>query len=109
MNIEVTVANTGGEEGTVEVVLKLNGEIADSAEVTLDPGAEEKVSFTFVSRAIGTYDVDVNGLTGTFTVEEKPEEIEPTEFDWTFYSGIAAAIVIAAVVVFLLVRRRRAA
>lgn len=55
----------------------------------------------------GTYSVDVDGLTGSFTVKEKPVvPVVPKPVNWPLIGGIIAAVVIAGLVVFFLVRRR---
>jgi len=88
--------------------------------VALEPGASETVSFTTSRDVAGSYSVDVNGLTGSFTVkappelppeEAPPEEVSPEvkPINWPLVGGIiAAAVVIVGLLIFFLVRRRRA-
>ncbi|MDH4067715.1 MAG: PKD domain-containing protein, partial [Dehalococcoidia bacterium] len=68
VTISANVANDGGEEGTYIVVLKLNGQTVDTKTVTIAAGQSPQVSFTRSGLDYGQYDVDVAGLTRTFTV-----------------------------------------
>ncbi|MFQ5996578.1 MAG: helix-turn-helix domain-containing protein [Dehalococcoidales bacterium] len=74
VTISVTVTNTGDLAGSHEVTLKINGEAVSTKKVTLDGHASEKVTFTTVQGAAGTYAVNVDGLSGTFTVKPAPTE-----------------------------------
>ena len=47
---------------------KVNGAEIDSKDVTLDAGKSTTVSFTYSANSAGDFLVDVNGLTGSFTV-----------------------------------------
>ncbi|MBA7613976.1 hypothetical protein ES703_21237 [subsurface metagenome] len=124
VNICITVANTGGRSGSYEVVLKMNGRVEASKEVTIAAGDSELVSFSIVKDAAGTYSIEVDGLTGSFTVKEAvpeeevapPEEEEvvvpeapaevPPAIDWPVLGAVIAATVVAGVLIFFLVRRK---
>jgi uncharacterized iron-regulated membrane protein len=67
VTITVNIANDGGQEGTYDVVLKLNGQAVDTQTVTVDAGQGKQVSFTESGLGYGQYDVEVAGLTGEFT------------------------------------------
>lgn len=67
VTITATVTNIGEEEGSHTVELKIDGEVVDSEAVTLAGGASAMISFE-VTRSAGTYQVEVDGLTGSFTV-----------------------------------------
>ena len=62
----------GELEGDRTVELKVNGEVVDSKEVTLAGGVLETVLFELM-RGEGTYEVEVEGFTESFTVNTKPE------------------------------------
>jgi hypothetical protein len=68
VTITANIANDGGEEGIYTVALKLNGQTIDTKAVTLGVGQSTQVTFTRSGLEYGQYDVDVAGLTGTFTV-----------------------------------------
>jgi len=65
--ITANVANDGGQGGTYVVELKLNGETVDTAMVILDAGQSQQVSFTLSELDYGQYEVEVAGLSDTFT------------------------------------------
>jgi hypothetical protein len=67
VTITANVANDGGQSGTYTVELKLNGETVDTKTVTLGAGQSQQVSFTRSGLDDGQYEVNVAGLSGTFT------------------------------------------
>lgn len=107
--ISISVANTGGEAGSYEVTLKINGVAEATKEVTVTAGASEEVSFTASKDMAGIYSVDVNGLTGTFRVKEAVvAPPAPTgETNWALVGGIIGGVVVAGLLI-LLLRTRRA-
>jgi hypothetical protein len=82
VSISFIVTNTGDEEGTYTVTLKVNGEVEATREVTLAGGAEASLTFTVIRENAGTYEVEVDGLSGSFTLISPPPpvELEPAEF-----------------------------
>jgi hypothetical protein len=65
--ITANIGNDGGEEGTYDVALKLNGQTVDTKTVIVGAGQTKQVSFTQSGLDYGPYEVDVAGLTGDFT------------------------------------------
>ena len=114
VTITTIVANTGGETGTYEVALKINGVVEDTKEVTVHAGFSKEVTFTTVKNVAGSYSVDVNGLSGSFTVKVAPpvtpQPVPPTPpakpFNWPLVGGIIGGVVIVGLAIFFLVRRR---
>jgi len=51
------------------LVLKIKGVVEAIKEITIDPGQSQQVTFTTLNDKPGTYDVDLEGLKGNFTVE----------------------------------------
>ena len=80
----------------------------ETREVTVAAGASETVTFTTSEDKAGTYAVDVNGLTGSFTVKEAavPPLPPPSPVNWPLISGIIAGVVVVGLLIFFLVRRR---
>ncbi|MBN1177198.1 MAG: hypothetical protein JXA51_05920, partial [Dehalococcoidales bacterium] len=117
VTITADVVNTGDVEGSYTVVLKINGIVETDSEVTLNSGARQQVSSSISRNIAGTYNVDVNGLTDSFTVrvEEAPATSPPAisvsspptaPFNWRLIVGIiAGVIIVAGLVVFLSTRR----
>jgi hypothetical protein len=69
INISVTVNNNGNSTGEYIVMLMINGVVEGSQTVTLAAGSTQNVKFSTSKNIPGTYNVDVNGLTGSFTIE----------------------------------------
>ena len=63
-------ANTGLVTGSYSLVLKIKGIVEAVKEITLAPGQSQKVAFTILKDKPGVYDVDLEGLKDSFTVEE---------------------------------------
>lgn len=103
VNITLLVTNTGGQPGRYLVILRINGVAEADKEIVLDGGASTEVSFTTSRKAAGSYSVDVNGLTGAFTVKPKPVPPPPAKpFNWWLIVGIIFAIALAAELFYVL-------
>ncbi len=118
VTITADVVNTGDVEGSYTAVLKINGIVETSQEVTLDADASQQVSFSITRNVADTYTVDINGLTDSFTVraEEAPAASPPAipaaspptaPFNWPLIAGIiTGVIIVAGLIVFLSARRK---
>ncbi|MCD6391226.1 MAG: hypothetical protein J7L92_04465 [Dehalococcoidia bacterium] len=82
--VTANIANDGGQVGTYTVELKLNGEIVDSQTVMLGAGQSREVSFTLSEMDYGQYQVEVAGVSDTFTVSRT--------INWWLIVGILVAI-----------------
>jgi len=111
VDITILVANTGGQSGSYQVILKINGVAETAQEVILDAGASKRVSFTTSKEAAGSYSVDVNGVTGAFEVKQKPAPpFVPTPakpISWWLISAIIAAAALAALLTYLFLMQRK--
>jgi PKD repeat protein len=67
VNITATIANDGGQSGTYTVLLKLDGETADTKIVTLGAGQSQQVKFTQSGLGYGQHEMEVAGLSDKFT------------------------------------------
>jgi peptide/nickel transport system substrate-binding protein len=95
--ISVNATNTGGQ-GTTSIQLMINGSVADSQSVSFAANETKPVSFTVSETAVGTYLVNIGGLTATFVVTETPvvaAYITGSVTDALTGSAIAGATVIA--------------
>ena len=88
--ISVAVANIGDVSGTTKITLKLNGVDVTSKLVTLAGHESQTVSFATVQGKPGSYKVDIDGLSGTFTV--KPATVKPVVITSTVPSVTAPAV-----------------
>jgi uncharacterized ubiquitin-like protein YukD len=68
VNITVDVQNVGEQEGTYDLGLEVDGTVEQSKAVTLSGGESSIVSFTVTKQAEKTYNVAIDGLTGSFEV-----------------------------------------
>jgi len=110
VNITLSVANTGGTEGSYSAVLKINGIKEAEKSVTVAAGKSQSVSFSVTREEAGSYSVDVSGLTGSFKVvaPAPPPPAAPEAkplFSWALV-GIIAGVIILGVLVFAIARRR---
>ena len=118
VEIRVIVTNTGGEGGTHDVILKVNSVKEDSKTISLNAGESKEVSFTISRDKPGTYQIESDGLSGSFVVKEavvKPVTPTPTPAPEVTEEGIQwwiwviiAAVVFAGVVAGLYFYGRRA-
>ncbi|MFC2008184.1 fibronectin type III domain-containing protein [Chloroflexota bacterium] len=116
VTIQVNLTNRGDCEGCCETVLKINNQVEETEEVTLKAGATGQCVFTTIKDMAGQYSVDVNGVTGSFTVMEKPAPPgpppapsappAPKPINWTVLGAIIAGVVVAGLLIFLIVKRR---
>jgi len=107
VDIIILVANIGGQSGSYELTLIVNGVVEASKEVTLAAGGSELVSFSTIKDTAGTYSLGVAGLTGSFTVGGKPVAppslppptvtipITPPPSNLPIIGGIIAAVLLA--------------
>ena len=130
VTISVLVTNTGNTAGSFEVTLKIDGVVETTKEVTLNAGASEEVTFATAKDVPDSYSVDVQGLSGSFTVREKPAPppappLPPTPplppvppipppapaapvVNWPLLWGVIGGVIVVGVVIFLVLRKRRA-
>ncbi len=75
VTIMVNVTNVGDAAGAFTVIIKVSGVAVGSERVELDPGSATSVSTIVTKSQLGSYDVSVGDLRGSFTVVS-PSEIE---------------------------------
>jgi len=117
VTISIPVTNTSEETGSYTVTLKINGVIEKTKGITLAGGSEQTVTFTTSRDEVGTYSVDVNGLSGSFRVKEAASppapppptssSMPPTKTSWLIGGIIAAGVIGITVPLVLRWRRRR--
>jgi len=114
VTITVSVANTGGKSGSYSVLLKINGVKETDRTVTVAAGESQEVSFSVTREEAGSYTVDVDGLSGSFTVVAPPEEEEEEEevltepgINWPLIGAIIGGVIVVGLIIYFLVFRRR--
>jgi PGF-pre-PGF domain-containing protein len=98
VDISATVTNITDVDGDYVVVLKINGEVEDTESVTLEGGMSTRVTFVVVREEPGTYDVEVDGLYGSFTVTAVAAPPPPPLVPWwllILFAVIAMLIILA--------------
>ena len=70
VTVSVDVTNSGEATDSQSVSLTVDGSQLESREVTVAPGATEKVDFTFTANGVGSYSIKVGALSGTLVVAE---------------------------------------
>jgi len=86
VEISVKVTNVGEESGTYTVNLKIDGATRDSKDVTLAGQATDVVEFEVTETNAGTYNVEIDGATGSFTVEAPVDASEKIDLLRVFVS-----------------------
>lgn len=104
VTISVLVSNNGSAEGTYQLVLKVNGTIETTMNITLAAGASQNVTFIVSRDAPGAYVVEVDGLTGEFTVEAVPTSSLPP---WWIIGILITLIILASITLYLIKTRRK--
>ncbi len=78
VKVSVVVTNSGGSAGTYRVVLKVDGAVESSKDVSLAAGANQTVTFITQRTDAGKYNVAVEGLAGTFTIKPAQPPTQPS-------------------------------
>ncbi|GAH01385.1 unnamed protein product, partial [marine sediment metagenome] len=102
VTISAVVTNIGEVEGSYKAVLQVDGVAVATEAVTLGAGESTKVVFSVTKDVAATYQVEVDGQCGEFTVA-KPVPLLPFPWWW-----IVVGVVVIGLLVFFLVRRRLA-
>ncbi|GEM_PF-677677 len=68
VTITVDIVNIGGTEGTYTAALMINGVKEADKRVTITAGGTRTVSFTVTNKNAASYNVVVDGVSGSFTV-----------------------------------------
>jgi len=116
VTINAIVVNTGGETGSYRVILKINGVVEATEEVTVSAGASKKVTFTTAKDVAGSYSVDVNGLSDSFAVTTPVPTPTPTPpvptptpappVNWALVGGIIGGVALVGLGIFFWRRKR---
>ena len=88
VRISTNITNNGGQIGTYDAVLYINGQIEDSHMVSVSPRSAQTVVFSITKATPGTYSVSLGGQQGRFTV------VASQSGSSTLDTGIMIAIVV---------------
>ncbi len=108
VTVTLSVANTGGTEGSYSVVLMIDGAKETERSVTVAAGGSQSVSFSLAREEAGSYSIAVDKLTGSFTVAAASSSTSPPEaktpISWWIW--VIVGVVVVGLIVFFLVRSR---
>lgn len=106
ISIKVTLANVGNAQGSHRVSLKVNGTELQGMVVELPPGKETLVEFKLRLEKVGTYLIDVDGLSRSLKVSQPPQA-QPIGFTAQYMVlTVILASVIAALALYMIRRKR---
>jgi len=105
VTISANITNKSTVDGNYEATLKINGITEEAKALNVPPKSIKTISFIISRDAAATYEVDVDGLKGSFTVSEKPAATAgfPT---LPVVGGVIGAAAVAGLLAFLLLKRR---
>jgi len=101
--VTVTIKNKGLIERTQEIQFKVAGKIEDKKTITLAPGQSIDLTFTTTKDKAGEYTVEIDGLSGKVTFEERPAVLPA----YQTIAGTIISIVVVAVIVYYVARKKR--
>ncbi len=109
VTISVKVTNIGGQSGTYTVSLIVNQTTEQTKVVTLAGGASSTAEFKITKQTLGTYNIEVEGLTDELTVSEEVQNGGGTSDSLPIeYVAVALVAIVAIVfVVFFLIKKRK--
>jgi len=80
VTVSAEVANTGEVGGTYSASLHVDGMVEQTRLVEVSPGASVTVTFSMAEDEAGTYDIELDGLTGTVSVSAVPVYLNPRTY-----------------------------
>ena len=114
VTIRALVTNSGNLEGTYQVILEIDNKVVETQGVTLAGGASDIVTFKISENIADIYSVNINGLSGSFTVKPAAASVPelapmPTPpvmpVSWLVVYGVVVVLVAMGALLLFLVRR----
>jgi hypothetical protein len=90
VTITCVVTNKGNQKVGRTLELRINGEVQDTKELSLNPGESKELTFSIIAGTAGEYAVELNGESTTFTVE-------PTTSFWGMFLRPPLVIIVGAI------------
>ena len=103
VTVSIDAENVGEMEGSYTVELKVDGEVVNMKQGTLEGGASATVLFE-LTRGEGTYEIEVEGFTESFTVVSKTSIWD--KIPGFPYESIVLGLVTTVFVLWMLSRRK---
>jgi hypothetical protein len=108
VTITTNVVNTGNEAGNYNVALKINGQVEQTRMVSVGPQGTQPIKFTIMKAQPGTYTIDVQGKSGSFTVLGTGSTTS-TRSSGSFIVFLALSVLVLAIAVVTMMIFRRPA
>jgi hypothetical protein len=108
VTISTYVVNTGDAAGSLNVALKINGQVEQTKPVSVGPQGTQPVKFAVTKAQSGTYTVDIGGQQGSFTILGAGGSTAGTSSSDRMIGIliiIGALVLVTVLVVWLLIRR----
>ena len=99
--VYITAVVTTDTEGTYTVVLKIDDEVEETKQVTLEAGQNKTVDFEVTGYTAGDYIVDVNGASDFFSVTKSFWGVFPP-YLWAIIGAIIGVLVLFIIVLVVL-------
>jgi hypothetical protein len=110
ITISATIRETNNISGIYEGTLRIDGAVEETKALTVGPEVTTKITFTVSKNEAGVYSVNLDGLTGSFTVtgETTTEPADSSFPTASVVGGIVAAVVVVGLILFFLNKRKTA-
>ena len=107
ITLKVTVTNDGSETGSFIIPFSVNATLEETKTVTLDQGESTTVEFKINKDQLGTYNVNIAGLLGDFTISEIPSNgNESNHFPIEYLIVIFVSVSVVFVTFFVFKRKK---
>jgi hypothetical protein len=104
--ISIVAENYGDIEDTYSVTFKINNKVVSIQNVDIPAHSKQNVEYIASADNPGTFNVDVNGETGLFTVRSDAKIPEIKKINWWFVGSIAAVSLVVALFIWINMKRR---
>jgi hypothetical protein len=100
------VTNSGDVSGTYTAVLKIDGNIESTKDLALTAGEAQNVVFNVSETTTGTYSVDVDGQSGTLTVNAASSNTPFILKNWWLLVVLVAVVAVITLIIASIMGRR---
>jgi len=105
VNISISITNDGGETGSYEAVLYINGQMENSQTVSISSGSTQNVAFSVTRATPGTYTISLGGQQEQFTVMGNQVSNKGLDTGSTIAIIVIIVLIAALVLVFRRIKR----
>ena len=105
MNISISITNDGGETGSYEAVLYINGQLENRQTVSISPDSTQNVVFSITKATPSTYIVSLGEQQGQFTVVGSQSTGGGLDTGSMIAIGVIVVLIAALVLVFRRIKK----